>query len=101
MSYYAGWFKENMQAVPCGDVGACSFCCLRNLDRMKFCYKIRCSDSSSGKTVYWTSPKHTREILMGQPPLDMIDWFNHVPIEYARDVSLDVLKCALNNDNQK
>ena len=103
MAYDANWFKENMQAVPCSSVGACSFCCLRNLDRMKFCYKLHCCDGVTGDTVYWTTknPENAREALMGHPPLDMVDWFNHVPIEYAREVSVSVLRHALNNNNQK
>ncbi len=103
MSYNVNWFKENMQAIPCGGVGACSFCCLRNLDKGKFCYKLHCCDAGTGDTVYWTTknPEISREILMGHPPLDMIEWFNNVPIKYAKDISVGILRRAFDNSNQK
>ncbi len=96
-------FDENMKPVQAGAMGNCSACCLRNVDKDKFCKKMRCYDEISGNTVYWTmvNPGHHRECLMGLLPYGMADWFNARSFNDVKAVATMCIKRAHENEIQK
>jgi len=96
-------FDENMKPVQAGKWGNCTACCLRNLNRDMFCRKMRCYDEMSGNNVYWTTvvEGNARELLMGQPPAEMVNWFNSRSIEQGRAAATECMKRAHENEIQK
>lgn len=81
MAYDIKWFEKNMHAELAPVLGACSFCCFRNLDKDLFCSKLTCYDERTDNYVYWEAnfPELNRELLMGLVPNDMCEWFNKTP----------------------
>lgn len=103
MAYDIKWFENNMRAVVAPGLGCCSACALRNIDKDVFCKKLHCYDDWTGNFVYWETkiPGHSREILMGHPSSQMVEWFNKTPIEQSRKISGDMIKQAIQNAKQK
>ena len=103
MAYDVKWFENNMRAVVAPGLGCCGACCLRNLDQNIFCGKLQCYDDWTGDFVYWTTkvPGHGREILMGQPSSEMVEWFNKTPIEQSHKIASNIIKKAIENNKQK
>lgn len=100
MAYDINWFENNMVAIPGGLFGNCSACCLRNMG--KFCEKIQCFDKANSLSVYWwtKTPGHGREILMGVPSKDMIEWFRKTTVEQAQEITGNMINKALQNHKQ-
>lgn len=93
--------SENMRPVQAGAMGNCSGCCLRNVDKDKFCKKMRCYDEISGQVVCWTTvnPGDYRAYLMGLLPDGMADWFNARSAKEVKSVATECIKRA--HENQK
>ena len=102
MSYNINWFEDNFVAIPSGVFGNCSACCFRNLSKELFCKKLECVDENTGVCVYWDTkvPGEKRELLMGMPSKEMIEWFNGTPLCRARRFSLGIVNKALQNRKQ-
>jgi len=102
MVYDVNWFENNMKPVFIDGLGDCSACCLRNLDKKLFCEKLTCSNASCSSFVFWTTKNlglH-RELLMGLPPKDMIEWFDKTPFVRVRRITNNVINKALQNQKQ-
>ncbi len=100
----ASWeLCERLTPVQAGAMGNCSECCLRNLDKTKFCEKMRCYDEISGNTVYWTmvNPGEYRQCLMGQLPVGMAEWYNARSCDDVKVVATMCIKRAHENEIQK
>lgn len=101
--YDIKWFENNMRPVIAPGLGCCSACCLRNLDEEKFCDKLKCYDDWTGDFVYWGTkiPGHGREILMGHPTPEMVEWFNKTPTEQSQKIAINLIKQITQNNMQK
>lgn len=94
MAYDINWFANNMQAFGSPGCYGCSFCCFRNLKAETFCNKLKCFDCRTGDFVFWGTKisGRNREILMGRPPREMIEWFVQTPLEQSEQISSDIIK---------
>ena len=103
MAYDVNWFENNMRAILAQGLGCCSACCLRNLNHVVFCETLKCWDDKTGDAVYWEMkiPGHGREILMGRPSPEMVEWFKKTPIEQSHKISSNIIKKAIENNKQK
>jgi len=91
--------QDNLQPIQAGAMGNCSACCLRNLDRDKFCKKMRCYDEMTGNVVYWMTkrPGECGEYLMGIPPRDMVDWFNNHSGQDVKKIATEYMRRIYEN----
>ena len=100
----ASWeLQDRLTPIQAGAMGNCSACCLRNLDKDKFCVKMRCYDPYTDNTVYWTTvnPGEHRECLMGVPPVGMAEWYNVRTPQQVKLVATEVMKSLALAGNQK
>ena len=97
MAYDINWFEDNMKPVFANGLGDCSACCLRNLDKELFCKKLTCVDAGWSFFVFWTTKKPGlyRELLMGLPPNDMVEWFNRTPLVRVQRITSNMINKAL------
>ena len=94
MAYDVNWFEKNMQAFESPELWGCSFCCFRTLEENLFCDELKCVDYDTCNFVFWDTkvPGHGREILMGHPPREMIEWFDKTPKEQTEQISGNIIK---------
>ena len=102
MSYNMNWFKDNFVAIPCGFFGNCSACCFRNLSKELFCDKLQCVDGQSAVCVCWDTKVQgkKRELLLGQPSKEVLEWFSKISGYQLRKFSLDIINNTLQNHKQ-
>ena len=96
----ASWeLQDRLTPIQAGAMGNCSACCLRNLDKTKFCEKMRCYDEFSGNTVYWTTvnPGEYRQCLMGILPVGMAEWFNARTSQQVKNIATEVMQRLAEN----
>ena len=95
--------SDNMRPVQTVGLGNCSACCLRNVDKDKFCKKMCCYDEFSGGVIYWTmlSPGQHRACLIGVLSDGMADWFNARSCDDVKAVATMCIKRVHENEIQK